>query len=318
LLKLCKIFIILNEIKNYKTMSKKTLYLLGMLLTILLGTWLYWKFCCCYCSDEKMESAVLNETNDLEMKKFELKTTNFDYQCSQNFRFLKNDFKSVLPIGDSINLGLDGLKTFFTQNPNKKLMITGYATSDEKNTSAFPNLGFARANDIKNYFVSRGFSANMFDTNGEVIEKWRFSNDTILGPNNFKFFEVEKQSEKSDWVALKQKLNSNPLVLYFNTNQSEINLSAEERQKVTDLVHYLDNVPDSKISAIGHSDGVGKRDSNMKLGLERANFAKVYLEKNGVLGSKIETDTKGPDEPIAPNNTNEGKSKNRRTVITIQ
>ncbi len=299
-------------------MSKKTLYLLAMLLTILLGTWLYWKFCCCSCCNKKAESTVLSTADDLKANKFELKTTDFDYQCNQNFKFLKNDFKSILPVGDSVDLGLDALKNFLAKNPNKKLMITGFATSDEKNTSAFPNLGFARANDIKNYFVSKGFNAGLFDTGGEVIEKWKFANDTILGPNSFNFFEAEKQSEKTDWAAMKEKLNANPLILYFNTNQSEINLTTDERQKVADLVDYLDNVSEAKISAVGHSDGVGKRDNNLKLGLERANFAKAYLEKNGVTGSKIETSSKGPDEPIAPNNTDDGKSKNRRTVITIQ
>jgi OmpA-OmpF porin, OOP family len=303
-------------------MSKKTSYLLGIALTIILGTFLYQKFCCnAACGDcasgnsEKVAVAPI----DVSSNKFALKGTDFNYQCNDNFKFMKNGFNNILPVGDSVNMGINNLKMFFDKNPNQKLLITGYATSDEKNTSAYPNLGEARANDIKNYFVSKGFSAAKFDTKGEIREVWKMNADTLLGPADYKILTSEMATtEKIDWNVMKTKLNANPLILYFNTGQAEINLSAEERQKVADLVHYLDNVPDSKLSAVGHTDNAGNRDTNIKLGLNRANFAKEYLAKNGVSVDKIETSSKGPDEPIADNKTADGKAKNRRTVVTIK
>lgn len=305
-------------------MSKKTLYLLGIVLTILLGSLLYPKFCCNCCNNDdscqKDSTSVAIDNENLSSSGFMLNGNDFNYQTNDNFNFLKDNFKTIMPISDSVNAGIDKLKLFFEENPNQKLLITGYATSDEKNTSAFPNLGFARANDLKNYFISKGFPASKFDLNGEIKDKWAMSADTLLGPANFKIFTIEqdKATPQTDWNALKQKLNANPLVLYFNTGQSEINLTPEERQKVADLVHYLDNVEGSKLSAIGHTDNAGNRDTNVKLGLERANFAKEYLVKNGVATNRIETSSKGPDEPIADNATPEGKAKNRRTVVTIK
>ena len=106
--------------------------------------------------------------------------------------------------------------------------------------------------------------------------------------------------------------------MYFNSNQTEISLTPEERQKVADLSHYLDNVSDAKISCVGHSDATGSRKTNIKLGQDRADFAKDYLSKNGIARAKIESTSKGPDEPLADNTTPEGKAKNRRTVVTLK
>lgn len=304
-------------------MSKQTLYILGIVATILLGAFLYPKFCCKDCCGEKTGNSVPIPSKNSEMgnnNTFKLTGNNFDYSCNDNFRFLSNGFNTLQPVSDSINSGISLLKTYFGKNPNETLLITGYALNTEKNTSAFPNLGMARANDVKNYFVSRGFAANRFETNGELQDSWNVKNDTVFGAVSFtiKHNETATASNTEDWNALKEKIKANPLILYFNTNQTEISLTPEERQKIADLSRYLDHVPDAKISCIGHSDSSGNRDVNVKLGQKRADFAKDYLSKNGIALDKIESSSKGPDEPIAENNTPEGKAKNRRTVITLK
>lgn len=301
-------------------MSKRTTYLLGIVVTIILGTFLYLKFCC-NCCGSKPEITVKPTVKPpivLTNNQFVINGNDFNYQCNDNFKFLINGFNNLLPVSDSINLGIKNLKLIFDKNPNQKLLITGFATTAEKNTSAYPNLGEARANNIKNYFVSKGFSASQFDCKGELREVWKMNADTLLGPASYKVMLVDSTIPEIDWNSMKEKINANPLVLYFETNQSEINLSAEERLKISDLVHYLDNVSEAKLSVVGHTDNVGDRKTNTKLGLDRANFAKDYLIKNNVAKNKINTSSKGSDEPIADNKTAEGKSKNRRTVITIK
>jgi OOP family OmpA-OmpF porin len=131
----------------------------------------------------------------------------------------------------------------------------------KKNTSAFPDLGLARANDVKNYFVSKGIAADKFETKSEMRDSWSMVGDTVLGPIDLFVDnkETATAAPSEDWNALKAKINANPLILYFNTNQSEINLTAEERQKVADISKYLDHVADAKVSAVGHTDNVGDR-----------------------------------------------------------
>jgi outer membrane protein OmpA-like peptidoglycan-associated protein len=143
--------------------------------------------------------------------------------------------------------------------------------------------------------------------------------DTLVGPVSFEIIPNQISATPSDdWTKLKEKINANPLVLYFNTNQTSDNLTAEEQSRVAEITNYIENVPASMVNVVGHTDNVGARDLNVILGQTRANFAKKYLIKKGIDASRIETSSQGPDSPIADNATTEGKTKNRRTVITIK
>jgi OOP family OmpA-OmpF porin len=300
-------------------MSKKILYLLGIFATILIGTYWYNKVCCgqeC-CKEEKTieKSVVVEKTDNLNL--FKITGTDFNYDCPDNFRFLSNDFKNLQPVNDCVNVGIGNLKSYFEKNTKSKIKITGYAMNSEKNTSAFPNLALARANDLKNYFVSKGIASDRFEIEGELRDTWKVSNDTVLGAADFKILQASEE-KTTDWTAMKAEYNADPLILYFNTNQTEIKLTIEQKQKVADLANYLNNVKSSSLKAIGHSDNVGDRTKNTELGLNRANFTKMYLNKNGIQADQIETASKGPDEPIAENTTAKGKAKNRRTVVTIK
>ncbi|AWK06003.1 flagellar motor protein MotB [Flavobacterium crocinum] len=305
-------------------MSKKALYLLGIAITIILGTFLYLKFCC-NCSEKittddtpKTVSTPVQEPNFVP---FVLNGPGIEYQTNDNLKFLKNSATLIIPVSDSVISGIQKLKTFLVSNPQQKVTITGYATSDETNSTNFENLGLARANEVKNYFVSEGLSEKQFNTKGEIIGKWKMSADTLLGPANYAFDTIDSTSTSAgtdEWTALKSKINADPLILHFNTNQSKETLTTLEKQKVADIVKYTEHVKDAVVLAVGHSDNVGNRDSNIVLGQKRAEFSKNYLSKNGIDARRIETQSKGPDEPIGDNNTSEGKASNRRTVITIK
>jgi OOP family OmpA-OmpF porin len=302
-------------------MSKKALYLLGIAITVILGTFLYLKFCC-NCTikttavdTEKVSVVVAEETVFVP---FILNGSGIDYHSNDNIKFLKNSSAVVLPVSDSVAIGIENLKTFLIANPKQKITITGYATSDETNSTTFENLGLARANDIKKYFVSKGLSGSQFDTKGEIVDTWKTSKDTLLGPADYKFEALDAPAVTDEWVILKDKINGDPLILHFSTNKSSNKLSDTEKQKVADLVKYMEHVKDAVILAVGHSDNVGNRDSNVVLGQKRAEFSKNYLSQKGIDGSRITTESKGPDEPIGENTTAEGKANNRRTVITIK
>lgn len=311
----------------HQIMSKKIFYLLGIALVIILGTILYIKFCC-NC-DAAQPNAAVEKAPPTAIKNdnfvpFIINGSGFEFQTNDNFKFLKNNPAAIQPISDSISIGIEKLKTFLVSNPKQKVAITGYATSDETNTTKFENLGLARANDVKNYFVSKGLAASQLDTKGEIINSWKTSADTLIGPVEYEFGSIDTASTDTtstasdEWSVLKEKINANPLILHFNTNKSSFNLNEEEQQKVADISKYLKNVKNTSILVVGHSDNVGSRDLNIELAQKRADFSKNYLIKNGIEASRIETESKGPDEPIGDNTTTEGKASNRRTVITIK
>jgi OOP family OmpA-OmpF porin len=303
-------------------MSKKALYLLGIAITIILGTFLYLKFCCNCCvkipivDTKKITTVASHVTNPVP---FNLNGPGIDYHTADNLKFIKNGAALIQPVNDSVIIGIENLKTFLIANPKQKVTITGYAISDETNSTTFENLGLARANGVKNYFVSKGLTASQFDTKGAIIDKWTMNLDTIIGPVGYKFQTLDTIAVANDeWDTLKEKINIDPLTLFFGTNKSRENLNISQKQKVSDIINYIDHVKDANVLVVGHSDNVGNRDANIILAKNRAEFTKNYLIKNGIKSARIQTDSKGPDEPKGDNNTAEGKATNRRTVITIK
>ncbi len=85
------------------------------------------------------------------------------------------------------------------------------------------------------------------------------------------------------------------------------------------LVAKLKGEPNGAfIEVEGHTDNVGPKDVNYKLGLERAENVKRYLyEHHQVPLHKINVISYGEDKPVAPNKTKDGRAQNRRVVIKV-
>ena len=96
----------------------------------------------------------------------------------------------------------------------------------------------------------------------------------------------------------------------FATDSWQITSLAEEKLEVA--LSSLKNNPNVEVEIIGHTDNTGRRAWNMELSERRAESVKDWFISKGISGSRITTTGMGPDDPIAPNNTKEGRYKNRR------
>src|SRR5690606_34839817 len=74
----------------------------------------------------------------------------FSFTTNENINFKKSDFTILEPISLKVQSGLDSLKAYQQSTANKTIEIIGFYTKEETNNSAFPNLGIARANSVKN------------------------------------------------------------------------------------------------------------------------------------------------------------------------
>lgn len=83
------------------------------------------------------------------------------------------------------------------------------------------------------------------------------------------------------------------------------------------LLSYLQKNPRLKIEVQGHTDNVGAEASNLELSQERANSVAGYLTSKGISPTRITAVGYGESQPIAPNDTPEGRSQNRRTAFRI-
>lgn len=304
-------------------MSKKTSYLLGILLTIVLGTLLYCYLCdSCYCCQGNTTAIEANvpDVKPATVNPFVVKDMIGDLSLNihDNFNFNESGFNYLEPLAANVDGAIDQLKAYLADNPLKSLSITGHYTSGEVNSSAFPNLGLGRANAVKNYLVSKGIPSSVIDTYGKLDDSLVSDpNSVYFGPVSYDILTVQENSNNDDLKALGDAIRANPLVLYFDTGEASINLTAEQRQKVADISRYLDKVDGAHCLIVGHTDNTGDAANNMALGQDRADFAKNYFIRNGISGDKINASSKGQSEPIADNATEDGRSKNRRTVVTI-
>lgn len=89
------------------------------------------------------------------------------------------------------------------------------------------------------------------------------------------------------------------------------------RTNLQALARSLAKFPDSDVLIIGHTDSVGSDDYNQGLSVRRADAAAAYLISEGVLRSRIGTFGLGETEPVASNDTEWGRTSNRRVEVAI-
>ncbi len=89
-------------------------------------------------------------------------------------------------------------------------------------------------------------------------------------------------------------------------------LTPESEATLEKAYNTLYQNPEVVVEIQGHTDNVGKRATNMKLSDARANAVKAWLVAKGIAAERVTTKGYGPDKPVAPNTTKEGKAKNRR------
>lgn len=104
--------------------------------------------------------------------------------------------------------------------------------------------------------------------------------------------------------------------LLFQSGKSVILQSSYN--SLNQLAKWLKDNKQFNLELIGHTDSQGLESYNLKLSKDRANAVKTYLEKQGVEATRIIASGKGESEPIATNDTAEGRAKNRRVVFTVK
>ncbi len=106
-----------------------------------------------------------------------------------------------------------------------------------------------------------------------------------------------------------------PSDVSFDTNRYEI--KSNLRPILDRFATTLNQNPVTTVTIIGHTDNTGTDAINNPLSVNRAASTRDYLVARGVVTSRIAIDGRGSREPIADNNTSEGRAKNRRVEIFV-
>ncbi|WP_456450535.1 OmpA family protein [Hydrogenimonas sp.] len=105
------------------------------------------------------------------------------------------------------------------------------------------------------------------------------------------------------------------LYLHFPFNSAEI--PANELTDIDRVAEFMKKHPEVTAILEGHTDSTGPAAYNMKLSKMRAEAVKKALVERGIDASRLKVEAYGETKPIAPNDTEEGRAKNRRVEVVL-
>jgi outer membrane protein OmpA-like peptidoglycan-associated protein len=105
---------------------------------------------------------------------------------------------------------------------------------------------------------------------------------------------------------------------HLNFETGTTTLTPDSTATVDSLVAIMKCFPAAQVQLDGYTDNTGDPAANKKLSLDRANTVKDRLVKGGIEDSRMTTQGFGQDNPVAPNDTDEGKAKNRRLELVVE
>ncbi len=101
----------------------------------------------------------------------------------------------------------------------------------------------------------------------------------------------------------------------FDFDQSV--LKPQGKMHLDNLIGQIKGLDVEVVIVIGHADWIGTDAYNQKLSERRANAVKAYLVNQGIAAGKVRAEGRGESEPVASNETAEGRARNRRVEVTV-
>jgi outer membrane protein OmpA-like peptidoglycan-associated protein len=105
------------------------------------------------------------------------------------------------------------------------------------------------------------------------------------------------------------------VALYINFDFNKATLKAVAQPVIAQVLALLKANPTLKLSIQGHTDSIGAHDYNVTLSQARAAAVVATLKAQGIAPARLTSAGFGPDKPIAPNDTDVGRAKNRRVEL---
>jgi outer membrane protein OmpA-like peptidoglycan-associated protein len=135
--------------------------------------------------------------------------------------------------------------------------------------------------------------------------------ETILGAANVRNeFEVDPSVPLVDSVIVRL----GPSVLFLPDSNA---INPQYYEGFAQWAAFLSVSPDVTLTIIGHTDSVGGEEYNRELARRRAEAARAQILQYGIDPARVSVVAAGPDDPVASNDTREGRALNRRIEFAV-
>ncbi|KAA8677746.1 OmpA family protein [Vibrio gigantis] len=167
--------------------------------------------------------------------------------------------------------------------------------------------------DLNSNFLSVGISYS-FGTGTATAAAAASSAAVTQAPSEPITEPVVVVEEKTTVVVTKAQTESYSQEM-FATNSTE--LSTDGKIALQPLVEVLKAHPQSTVVVVGHTDSTGAAEYNMMISKKRAAAVAAHIEEQGIEAERITATGEGEENPVASNDTAEGRAQNRRVDATI-
>ena len=222
--------------------------------------------------------------------------------------FLHPDGKTLYFSSDKL-LGMGGYDIFMSQRNASgqwsEPVNLGYPINTERD-----EINFYVAPDGKTAFISSqrdgGFGGYDIYT-FELDESLRPEAVTYFGGEVVELNVYPKEINPGDTLTIKN--------IQFEFNSSS--LTGDSKAGIETIARLLQSHPEFNAELAGHTDNVGNESYNKRLSFERANAVRTALINMNVEAERLSAKGYGSSKPVAPNDSEENKAKNRRTELII-
>lgn len=205
--------------------------------------------------------------------------------------------------------------------PEKVMFVRG-ELKDENNqpvTEAKIELKNVRTKEVTQFEVNQ--------PDGKYVAVMNLSDDVVMTVKKDGAAFNARYIAKTDTAALKtskidmtvreQKKGGTYRLENINFGTNSAVLAPESEHILREFAAYLNENPQLKVAIHGHTDNVGDDRANLLLSENRAEAVNQFIAKEGVDPNRISYMGFGESKPIAPNDTEAGRAKNRRTEFVV-
>ena len=196
-----------------------------------------------------------------------------------------------------------------------------------------------RANEPSGLAVVRNYENAIQKVGGTILQSdpQRWVNGKIIKDGQEVWTQIEKgngtiwlrivekkameQYIEADAAALSNDIRStgHAAVYGINFDTGKSTIKPESAQAIGEIAKLLKADPGLKIHVVGHTDNTGGVDSNIKLSQERAEAVlQALVRDHGIATSRLRAYGCGQFAPVASNDSEEGRAKNRRVELVKQ
>ncbi len=216
---------------------------------------------------------------------------------------------------------LYSFELYETARPEKVLFISGTVRTSDDTEPVRARI------ELKNLESKHVEEIPLDSVTGRYVAVTPFNNDFIMTVKKEGYvYETRYIDKESDdfsapaevdmeirQIGLNESYRINDIYFEFNS----FGLSQASRAILDQLIEFLHENPSIGIEIQGHTDNIGNDADNLKLSENRAQSVYNYLIETGIQTSRLTYRGYGESMPVASNDTDEGRAKNRRTVFVI-